>query len=67
MRIDLPKETTMVHCDEMKLGQIYFCEGCGLELKVVNECEEDCGDQAACECGPCEFVCCDAPLKLKEV
>ncbi len=56
----------MLHCDEMRLGQVYFCEGCGLELKVVNECEEDCGDEEACECGACEFVCCDAPLKLKE-
>ena len=56
----------MLHCDEMKLGQIYFCEECGLELEVVNECEEECGDQEACECGPCQFVCCDEPLKLKE-
>lgn len=56
----------MPNCHEMKTGQVYVCEGCGLELKVVGECK-DCGEPAEeCSCGPCTFVCCDEPLKLKQ-
>ncbi len=57
----------MVNCHNMKLGQIYMCEDCGLELKVVVECEE-CGTSAeSCGCDEhCEFSCCGAPMKLKE-
>jgi len=57
----------MPSCHEMKLGDVYVCEDCGLELKVVNECDE-CGTDAA-ECGceePCVFECCGEELKLKE-
>ena len=56
----------MADCHEMKKGQVYICEGCGLALQVVTECK-DCGEPAKeCECGPCAFVCCDEPLKLKK-
>lgn len=56
----------MTNCHEMKLGQVYVCEGCGLELKVVKECES-CGSPAdECSCGPCTFVCCDGEMKRKE-
>jgi hypothetical protein len=50
----------------MKLGQVYVCEECGLELKVVKECRE-CGEDAAdCDCAePCTFSCCGEALKLK--
>ena len=57
----------MPSCHDMKLGQVYVCEGCGLELQVVQECEE-CGEDAA-ECGcveHCTFACCGEELKLKE-
>lgn len=56
----------MASCQEMKVGQVYACEGCGLELKVVKECKE-CGSPAEeCECPePCTFECCGEPLKLK--
>jgi hypothetical protein len=30
----------MASCHEMRLGQIYVCESCGLALKVVKECKE---------------------------
>lgn len=58
----------MVNCHEMEVGQVYFCEGCGLELKVVKACEE-CGAAAEdCDCPePCVFQCCGEPLKLKEI
>ena len=51
----------------MKLGQIYVCEDCGLELKVVAECKE-CGATAeSCGCDDhCDFACCGNPMKLKE-
>jgi hypothetical protein len=35
----------MPNCHEMKTGDIYVCEGCGLELQVVKECKE-CGQPA---------------------
>jgi len=48
----------------MKLGQVYVCKNCSLELKVVKECEE-CGTEEEGTCGPCGFTCCGQPLKLK--
>ena len=29
----------MPSCHQMKLGQVYVCEECGLELKVVKACK----------------------------
>ena len=55
----------MTHCHEMKEGQVYTCETCGLELKVVKECTECGTDANTCDCGECSFMCCDKPLKLK--
>ena len=56
----------MTNCHEMKVGQVYVCEGCGLELKVISECEECGTDPESCECPPCQFVCCGEPLELTE-
>jgi len=56
----------MPNCHEMRKGQVYACEGCGLELEVVKECKE-CGTPAEeCGCEPCTFICCGKELKLKE-
>lgn len=56
----------MPSCHDMKLGEVYVCEECGLELKVVKECAE-CGEDAdSCECTEhCSFECCGAEMKLK--
>jgi len=54
----------MAVCHEMKEDQVYFCEDCGLELKVVKECKE-CGTPEECSSEECTFVCCNKPLKLK--
>jgi hypothetical protein len=56
----------MASCHDMKLGQIYVCGDCGLELQVVQECNE-CGESVEdCACGePCTFECCGETLKLK--
>ncbi|MBN1885489.1 MAG: hypothetical protein JW876_08210 [Candidatus Krumholzibacteriota bacterium] len=55
----------MPECHEMKKGQIWRCEDCGLELEVVAECSE-CGEGSDCAAEPCEFTCCGGPLTLKE-
>ena len=56
----------MPNCHELKRGQVYACEECGLELKVVEECEEFGTPAEECGCEPCTFVCCGEELKLKE-
>jgi hypothetical protein len=59
-------EVRMIHCHEMKKGQVYACEDCGLELQVIKECKE-CGTSAeSCEHVECRFVCCDKFLRLKK-
>lgn len=57
----------MVDCHSMRLGQIYVCRECGLELKVVAECKE-CDESAdSCSCDEhCDFACCGTPLVLKK-
>jgi len=56
----------MASCHEMKLGQVYVCEECGLELKVVKECTDHESEEAcACEMES-GFQCCGGPLKLRE-
>ena len=56
----------MPSCHDMKLGEVYVCEDCGLELQVVKECDA-CGEPAEeCECAEhCSFECCGEPMKLK--
>ena len=60
----------MASCHEMKEGQIYVCEDCGIELKVIKECKNS--DKPAADCG-CHgdeesggFFCCGKGIKLKE-
>jgi hypothetical protein len=56
--------TIMIDCSEMKKGQIYGCEDCGLELQVIQECK-DCGPEGSCAVSECTFKCCGQELKLK--
>lgn len=59
----------MLSCHNMKKGEIYVCEECGLELQVVKECED--AETPAKECGchpeadPCTFSCCGKDLVKK--
>jgi hypothetical protein len=54
-------------CHDMKKGQIYACDDCGLELQVVNECKECGTPEDACGCeAHCTFECCGKPLALKK-
>ena len=59
-------EIEMPSCHDMKLGEVYVCEGCGLELQVIKECDE-CGEDAAeCSCVEhCSFECCGEEMTLK--
>ena len=56
----------MTNCHELKKGDIYFCEGCGLELQEIKECKEVGTSVDACSCSPCNFACCNEELKLKK-
>jgi hypothetical protein len=56
----------MASCHEMRLGQIYVCESCGLALKVVKECKEVGTPEEECSCElHGGFECCGEPLKFK--
>jgi hypothetical protein len=43
----------MANCGEMKVGDVFVCELCGLELSVKNPCT----------CTPNEDGSCSVPLK----
>jgi hypothetical protein len=43
--------------EPVKTGQILRCDKCGVELKVVKDCDSTC---------VCNIICCDQPMKLKE-
>lgn len=43
----------MANCGEMKVGDAYACEVCGLELQVSK----------ACTCKPGESGACEVPLR----
>lgn len=57
----------MISCSEMKVGEVYTCTECGIELEVKKSCncnEEHCEpmhDHGTC----CEFECCGKPMELK--
>jgi hypothetical protein len=56
----------MVHCHDMKLGQVLVCEECGLEIKVAKTCIADSKHPKGVSCTRCVHVCCDKDMKLKE-
>lgn len=56
----------MPRCDEMREGEVYYCEHCGLEIEVIEECSHDEDEEAEEVCRADEFMCCGEPLTLKE-
>jgi hypothetical protein len=50
----------------MRMCQGYGCEGCGLELQVIGDCEEYGTDPQSCEPESSWFVCCGESLELEE-
>ena len=57
----------MVSCGDMKKGEVYACDVCGLELEVKKEgnCPDidDCHPHHGDAC--CEFECCGKPMHKK--
>ena len=56
----------MVHCHDIKLGQVYVCEECGLELKVEKSCTADGDHPKGLPCTECVHMCCSKDMKLSE-
>jgi hypothetical protein len=42
------KEKNMANCAEMKTGDHFVCEVCGLELQVVKTCKCTAGEEISC-------------------
>lgn len=55
----------MLECHDMETGQVYVCEDCGFEMKVVSECGTCCEGEEEGTCATCEFRCCGEELTLK--
>ena len=53
----------MSSCSEMKAGEVYVCEDCNLEIKVIRSCADS--EEGACACAE-SLVCCGGPLVLKQ-
>lgn len=43
--------------EPVMIDQILYCDTCGVELKVIKDCDSTC---------VCNIICCDKPMKLKE-
>jgi hypothetical protein len=56
----------MVHCHDMRAGQVYVCEECGLELKVEKSCTVNGDHPKGVSCTRCIHVCCNKDMKLGE-
>ena len=56
----------MSNCHEMKKGEIYTCEDCGIELEVVKACKDVDKPAETCNCETNEFTCCGSGLVKKE-
>lgn len=58
----------MVCCHDLKKGEVYVCDDCGIQLEVKKECSEhrehhegECCDKA----GQCILTCGDKELVIK--
>ena len=47
-----------MNCHDMKMDNVYECESCGLQIKVVKPCNCESCDA----CAPDEFDCCGKRL-----
>ena len=43
--------------EPVKTGQILRCDKCGVELRVIKDCDSTCA---------CNIACCAQPMKVKE-
>jgi hypothetical protein len=57
----------MAHCSEMKIDQVWLCEVCRLEIKVLKGCSCSSDPSAEEECPPdVQLICSRKPLTLKK-
>ncbi len=53
----------------MKVGEVYACGNCGIELEVIKNCNHEghdqCCDSCADESADCNFTCCGADMVKK--
>jgi len=54
----------MLQCHEMKVGEVYTCSNCNVELQVVKECCET--ESPACDDDQCALTCCGEELTKKD-
>lgn len=57
----------MSSCENMKVGEVYECKACGLEIEVKKACDcvnDKCEPVADDHC--CDFNCCGKPMELKK-
>jgi hypothetical protein len=47
----------------MKVGEVYVCTECNLEIQVIHSCAD--AEEGACGCSE-SLTCCGGPLVLKE-
>ncbi|MFO7556587.1 MAG: hypothetical protein R6W88_15410 [Desulfobacterales bacterium] len=52
----------MANCAEMKVGDIYKCESCGLDLQVTQTCS--CGSEGEDACSA-PLQCCGKDMEKK--
>lgn len=56
----------MTSCGDMKVGEVYVCKDCGLEIEVKKSCNcptEVCEPMKDGAC--CDFECCGSPMEKK--
>lgn len=53
----------MANCAEMKKGEIFICEVCGLELQVVHSCKCFAGEEISCTV---PLQCCGQAMVKKQ-
>lgn len=60
----------MPNCHEMKQGEVYVCEDCGIQLQVIKECKDVGTPAEECAChataAPCTLFCCGKDLVKKK-
>lgn len=51
---------------DTRAGDVYVCDQCGLEVKVVAECKDVGKPEKSCGCEPCAIACCGEELKKRD-
>ena len=57
------KEFNMANCCDMKEGDVYYCDACGLELEVKKTCTCKPGSDGCCSV---PLTCCGKEMALKD-